>query len=194
MRSDRALRRLRHRYGSHTASAARPGQHVRYARLTSEESGHTVALITAQLLRAAAGGKRLVGAPQQRRFPYAAHSTTSERAEATRLISQGASLKTYHLWRNAADGDVLPYEDNRLPGQGSGVVSGKGHVMPDRPPNAPRRVIARFSLGGNHVALVRGRLQPLDAGREGCNVSSGQALAEPRTTTCIGEHDTSLPT
>jgi methionyl-tRNA formyltransferase len=73
------------------------------------------AVVTTQLLRAAAGGQRLMGVPQKGRFPYARHATASEREEAARLVTEGAALRTYEQWRSAAAGDVLPEDDNRLP-------------------------------------------------------------------------------
>jgi folate-dependent phosphoribosylglycinamide formyltransferase PurN len=76
-------------------------------------------LVTTELLRAAAAGKRLAGAPQQRRLPYARYSTAAERTEAARLVAQGAALRAYEQWRSAAGGDVLPEEDDRLPAHAS---------------------------------------------------------------------------
>jgi folate-dependent phosphoribosylglycinamide formyltransferase PurN len=71
--------------------------------------------VTTHLLLAAAGGTRLVGIPQQARFPYARHLTASERAEAAQLVARGATRRTYDQWRTAAGGDVLPDGDERLP-------------------------------------------------------------------------------
>lgn len=73
------------------------------------------ALVTTQLLRAAANGERLVGAAQQGRFPYARYPTPAERAEAARLLAQGSAVRTYEQWREAAGGDVLPAADDTLP-------------------------------------------------------------------------------
>lgn len=84
------------------------------------------ALVTTQLLLAAAAGKRLVGTPQQRRFPYARYSTTAERAEAARLVTQGAALRAYEQWRSAAGSDVLPEADDKLPAPVAALTSGQG--------------------------------------------------------------------
>jgi folate-dependent phosphoribosylglycinamide formyltransferase PurN len=89
------------------------------------------ALVTTRLLRAAAAGQRLVGAPQRGRFPYARYATAPERVEAARLVAQGATLKTYGEWREAAGGDVLPAEDDRLPGRASGLADGVDGARPD---------------------------------------------------------------
>lgn len=49
---------------------------------------------------------------QVRRYPAAKWPTSAERAEAERLVREGAAYGTYCAWRNLAGGDRLPERDD----------------------------------------------------------------------------------